>query len=316
RGLRLVRALLALLATGLPMRSGEAEIVAPTGDTWLLRLNAETLTMLGAGANNALISPVTLLTSWEHASAFASEVSTARRAGDLPGMEGWSFRRATEPVILADGVYQAIFTASQGDARIYLVPPPASAEAAQLLARLATRIPLIVLDLALGQNEETATTATGQTDPRLIYFHYGGRKDGSLAALPTLLRQVVAQVTQMAGASRLADIFAEAQTTGALTESQLAARLGCDEDAVAARLGEPSTQAARIAQGLSYVEGFGLCAAEILERAQQAAQDVARKWDTQAQGSPLMIRTLGRRLREITGASEGIECLIAYLGAA
>ncbi len=28
------------------------------------------------------------------------------------------------------------------------------------------------------------------------------------------------------------------------------------------------------------------------------------------------VRLLGRRLREVTGASEGIECLIAYLGAA
>jgi hypothetical protein len=29
-----------------------------------------------------------------------------------------------------------------------------------------------------------------------------------------------------------------------------------------------------------------------------------------------MMRTLGRRLREVTGAHEGIECLIAWLGAA
>ena len=75
-------------------------------------------------------------------------------------------------------------------------------------------------------------------------------------------------------------------------------------------------QGARCPRGVSSCDVVGRVAGEALVRARGAAQGVAQKWQAQARGNPLMTRTLGRRLREITGASEGIECLIAYLGAA
>ncbi len=314
-GVRLVRLLSALLTTGMPARSGEAEINAPTGDIWLLRLASDMLAMLGGASEEdigSLVAPTSLLTSWERASTFAADLATLRRAGELPGMDRWVMRRAIEPIILADGVYPALFTFTRGDERVYLVPLPASEAAAQRLAQLAARVPLITLDLANGDEAQTHIEST----TTVAHLRYDGRKGASLPSLPALLDRVVGKVADTADATLLAEVFAEARTAGALTEAHLAERLGCAEDAVAARLSVPMAQAERIAQGLCYVEGFGLCTAETLERAQQAARDVAGKWEAQAQGSALMIRTLGRRLREITGASEGIECLIAYLGAA
>ena len=74
-------------------------------------------------------------------------------------------------------------------------------------------------------------------------------------------------------------------------------------------------KAARQARGLQYVEGFGLCTGAVLTRARAAAEDVAILRE-RADGPARVVRALGRRLREVTGASEGIECLIAYLGAA
>lgn len=152
------------------------------------------------------------------------------------------------------------------------------------------------------------------TLPTLRYSGHGDR--AALSTLPPLLARVTTGVTHRADVSQLTAVFAEARESGALTEARLAERLGCAEDDIPTRLGDPQSQTERVAQGLQYVEGFGLCTVETLERAQNAAQDVARKWQAEAQGGALMTRMLSRRLREITGASEGIECLIAYLHAA
>jgi hypothetical protein len=66
---------------------------------------------------------------------------------------------------------------------------------------------------------------------------------------------------------------------------------------------------------MHYIEGFGLCSAQMLMRARAVARDLASQPD-RAESAIQRVRVLGRRLREVTGASEGIECLIAYLGAA
>jgi len=322
-GVRLARMLATLLAAGLPARSGEAIIAAPTGDEWVLRLPAETLAMLGGASDTADPAGLAaLLSSWERADAFAADVATVRRAG---GMDGWWVRRAPEPLVMAEGATSVLYTCLRGDERAYLAPPPATAADAQRLATLAARIPVIILDLTAPDDEshmdaDDAIGAGAPSDESLAAIprlRYAGRGDrAALAALPGLLAQVTTGVAHRADVSQLTAVFAEARESGALTEARLAERLGCAEDDIPTRLGDPQTQTERVAQGLQYVEGFGLCTVETLERAQSAAQDVARKWQAGTQGGALMTRMLSRRLREITGASEGIECLIAYLNAA
>ncbi|HUY78187.1 MAG TPA: DUF790 family protein [Ktedonobacterales bacterium] len=322
-GGRLARLLTMLLAAGLPARSGEAIIVAPTGDEWVFRLPADILAMIGGSAElDATASAATLLASWERADAFAADMATLRRAGD---MDGWSVRRATEPLVTAEGATTLLYTCLRGDERAYLAPPPATQASAQRLVALAARVPLLILDLtaprALGDTPTAnadgiweAATGEAAAIPTLRYCGRGDR--AALAELPTLLARVTTGVAHRVDVSQLTAVFAEARESGALTEARLAERLGCAEDDIPMRLANPQTQNERVAQGLQYVEGFGLCTVETLERAQTAAQDVASKWQAEAQGGALMTRMLSRRLREITGASEGIECLIAYLNAA
>ncbi len=324
-GVRLARLLATLLAAGLPTRSGEAIIAAPTGDEWVLRLPAETLTLFGARADDhtpadAIASAAMLLASWERADAFAADLAALRRAG---GMDGWAIRRATEPLVTADGAFAILYSCLRGDERAYLAPPPATPTEEQRLATLAARFPLLILDMSATSddvaldNRTARSAALAANDGAIPALSYAGRGDRApLAELPALLARVTAGAAERADASQLTAIFAEARETGALTEARLAERLGCAEDDIPTRLADPQTQNERVAQGLQYVEGFGLCTVETLERAQTAAQDVAAKWQAEAQGGALMTRMLSRRLREITGASEGIECLIAYLNAA
>jgi hypothetical protein len=54
----------------------------------------------------------------------------------------------------------------------------------------------------------------------------------------------------------------------------------------------------------------------MLARVRRAAGEMRELRDNPQVGNAWMMRTLGRRLREVTGAHEGIECLIAWLGAA
>ena len=54
----------------------------------------------------------------------------------------------------------------------------------------------------------------------------------------------------------------------------------------------------------------------MLARVRCAASEMSDLRDNPEVGNAWMMRTLGRRLREATGAHEGIECLIAWLVAA
>jgi hypothetical protein len=123
-------------------------------------------------------------------------------------------------------------------------------------------------------------------------------------------------VERRAAGARVEALLAEVERAGVLTEPLLAERLGCAEEDVPAALERPSLRAASQRRDLRYVEGFGLCRADVLARAREAADDVTRLRGEQPVGQAWVLRQLGRRLRQVTGASEGIECLIAYLGAA
>src|SRR5260370_42092356 len=106
--------------------------------------------------------------------------------------------------------------------------------------------------------------------------------------------------------------MAEALTAGVLAEPQLAERLGCAEEDVWARLALPAARAAGQASGLHYVEGFGLCTAEGLARAQAAASE-GTVGEPGAATEPVRAgRLLGRRLPEGAGASGGVEGLVPH----
>ena len=189
--------------------------------------------------------------------------------------------------------------------RVPLVPAPTSPEAAAQLAGIAARLPLI----ALATTETTAEPRT--TTPTLRYT-----QREAIAHLPSLLSRAIGEADARGEIARIESLFDEARLNGVLTEPKLAERLGCDEEAIAPRLAMPAARAARQAHGIQYIEGFGLCTAETLAKAQAATDEVTALRADQPVGSAWMLRQLGRRLRAVTGASEGIECLIAYLGAA
>ncbi len=303
-GARLVRLLSALLCAGLPARSGEALVAAPGGGEWRFRMDADTLADLGAPRDTSapLFGIEDVLACWRHADRFAADFAVLRRAG---GGDGWALRRAPEPVVLAGVVLPALFVAARGTHRVPLVVAPATTEGARHLPASAAHAPMVALDLAV---KDTTARSSSHAVPTLAYS-----QRGDVAALPGLLSQAVGDAEQRSDLARVQAVIADARETGVLTEAQLAQRFGCSEEDVWALLALPAVRAARESSGVRYIEGFGLCTADVLSRAQAAAADVK----TQPAGEPLRaIRVLGRRLREVTGASEGIECLIAYLDAA
>jgi Protein of unknown function (DUF790) len=345
-GARLVRLLSALLCCGLPARSAEALVAAPTGD-WLFRLDAATLADLGArplspASSAPAFDPADLLAAWQTADALTADFAALRRSGEH---HGWSLRRAVEPVVLHGAILPALFTCSRtppnrgknGNAalspaaagsllparrggiphwglvggevsRVPLIPAPTTAAGAALLADVAARQPLVALALPTGDAVPPHLPAD---IPTLRYT-----ERGDAAVLPALLARAVGEVDARAEVARLEALFEEVRATGVLTEPKLAERLRCDEDEVALRLAMPAARAAHQADDVHYIEGFGLCTADTLAKAQAATAEVASLRADQPVGSAWVLRQLGRRLRAVTGASEGIECLIAYLGAA
>jgi len=309
-GARLVRLLSTLLVCGLPARSGEATIAAPDGSVWLFRLDGEMLAYLGAApAGDAPFAAAEMLACWRRTDAFAAEVAALRRAGALDA--GWALRRAAEPLVLDGIVLPALFSLTNGTNRILLAPPPATPAARDRLVQLAERLPLVMLN----STDENDTTALPMSDEKeLTVLRYARR--GDAAALPGLLARAMSRVERRAAGARVEALLAEVERAGVLTEPLLAERLGCAEEDVPAALERPPLRTASQRRGLRYVEGFGLCRADVLARAREAADDVTRLRGEQPVGQAWILRQLGRRLRQVTGASEGIECLIAYLGAA
>jgi hypothetical protein len=336
-GARLVRLLSALLACGLPARSGEAIVASPTGE-WLFRLDADALAGLGARPSSAdALDPAALLDLWQRADTLAADFATLRRTG---AAAGWSLRRATEPLVLQGAILPALFTCARaiavsgkngnstsppaqagfvaaqrplgaasaaGSPRVPLIPAPATPEAAAHLAQIAARVPLVALSTA-------EFDADAHVPTRAPTLRYTARDD--IARLPSLLSRAIGDADARGELARIESLLDEARANGVLTEPKLAERLGCDEEAVAPRLAMPAARTARQSRGIQYIEGFGLCTAETLAKAQAATEEVTALRADQPVGSAWLLRQLGRRLRAVTGASEGIECLIAYLGAA
>lgn len=313
-GARVVRLLSTLLVAGLPTHKAEALIHAPDGRQWLFRLDAETLGYLGGNTDRERVAPIDLR-AWadalERTDALLTEFAALRRAGmDENWADGWALRRAAEPVISANGITPILFQAVRGDQRVALLLPPAIEPA--IVASAPARAPVIHLRFPEGAPElwDAAEMATTGATPTLVY-----RARGDLQTLPALLNQATERVERASNTAQLEALFEEARAAGVLTETALAERLRCAEDEVAERLAEPALDTAIQSRQLQYVEGFGLCTGAMLTRARAAAEDVAVLRE-RADGPARVVRALGRRLREVTGASEGIECLIAYLGAA
>jgi hypothetical protein len=243
--------------------------------------------------------------------ALLAEFAQLRRAGaGEHWTDGWALRRASEPLISADGITPILLQAIRGDQRVVITLALTMEPMIDVSAQ--ARVPVIHLRFAEGAPELWDAVELKDTGsaPTLVY-----RTRGDLETLPALLNQVTQQVERASNTAQLEALFEEARVSGVLTETALAERLHCAEDEVAERLAAPALEAARQARGLQYVEGFGLCTAAVLTRARAAAEDVAILRE-RADGPARVVRALGRRLREVTGASEGIECLIAYLGAA
>jgi hypothetical protein len=307
-GAKLARLLSLLLLCGLPARSGEALVASSQGGELLFRMDSEVLSFLGM----TMTPPHDLGTLCAHIDRMEQiigDVAALRRAGVL---QGWTLRRLNELPVGRGQLVLALGQFVRGDERVTLLPLPATPTDEQLaqLASLATATPLVTIPLA-GTPGEVRAERDGRTFHVLRYVQ---RDD--LQALPAALRSALNAVARHSEEARIEAICDEVATTGVLTEPALAQRLGCDEEDIVLRLAVPSTRAACRRHNLEYIEGFGLCTREILSRARRAASDMGEMHDNPQVGSAWMMRTLGRKLREVTGTHEGIECLIAWLGAA
>jgi hypothetical protein len=308
-GIKLVRLLAALLACGLPAQSGEASVAAPGGGEWHLRLTTEIFGYLGMRSEadgKPDFSAAEVLECWRAQDALAAEYSAIRRAGEE---EGWTLRRATEPLSLDGAVLPTLFVATRGRQRVFLLLAPNTESGAARLAALAARVPLVTLHVA-GQN---APQAEAPDAPGLLSLTYSGR--GDIACLPALLTRAANMTENSSKAQQLEALFEQAYASGVLTEQQLAESFACAEEALPALFARAEARALAKDYHIQYIEGFGLCSAQVLMRARAVARDVASR-RSQSESAVQVARALGRRLREVTGASAGIECLIAYLGAA
>ncbi len=309
-GARLVRLLASLLACGLPAHAGEAIIAAPDGGQWQFRLNTEIFGDLGLRGTeaDADFSASDLLACWRAQGTLISDYASLRRAG---AQDGWILRRAPGPLILDGAILTTLFVANRDMQRVWLVPAPRTSIGAARLAAIAARIPIHTLRMA-------PTTSLQQQAPQPapvpLTLAYTNRDD--IAQLPALLSQTVGTAEQRGQAQQLETLFEEAYRAGVLTEQQISDHLTCALEELPALLGRSEALTLARDYNTQYIEGFGLCSMQTLMRARAVARDVATQSHAERESTIQTVRTLSRRLREVTGASEGIECLIAYLGAA
>jgi hypothetical protein len=217
-----------------------------------------------------------------------------------------------EPLVARGRLTLALGQFVRGEERVALLPLASTPTEEYLahLASLATATPLVTIPLA----DTSGAARVQRDDPAFEVLRYAQREE--MRALPTALRRALNAVIRRSEEARIEAICNEVVTTGVMTEPALAQRLGCAEEDIILRLAVPSAQAACQRRNLEYIEGFGLCTREMLSRVRRAASEMRELRDNPQVGNAWMMRTLGRRLREVTGAHEGIECLIAWLGAA
>lgn len=318
-GTKLAMVLSALLIAGIPARSGEALIATPEGGEWLYRLDAETLGYLSAreiqpGASDMEASQLEdIPAALDAAQALAASLAAGRRAG--PHIRSaWTARRTMDALVSATGIDLTVLTCAQGSVRVPVVLAPRAPGGLDRLLQTARSRPLVLLlhPWTAAELSARAGESSAIGDCAVVNL---GELDGG-CDMPALLRRAIEYTERQLGTLRIEGIVRAALQAGVLSEARLAADLGCAEDQVAAYLQTPAARAAREQVGLRYVEGFGLCSRAMLERAHGAAADVAGLAGAEPVGPAWTLRVLGRKLREVTGVSEGIECLIAYLGAA
>lgn len=301
-GGKLARLLAMLVSCGLPARNGEALVASPQGEQWIFRLDGETFGYLGATSAPHLDLSA-FCAHLEVADRLLADAAVLRRAGSL---DGWVLRRASEPLVARGQLAWALCWCVRGDERVALLPLLAG-DASAHLRPLAEAMPLIAV-----RSDELAD---GETDTAMLdVLRYVTRND--LLALPATLEQVITATVRQMGVVQVEAVCEEASAAGVLTELALARRLGCAEEEIVGRLTEPAARSACQRRSLEYIEGFGLCTRAMLAQVRRAASDMHEMRDNPQVGSAWMMRTLGRRLREVTGTHEGIECLIAWLGAA
>ncbi len=309
-GAQLVRLLSLLLSCGLSVRSGTATIMAPYGGEWLFRFDDDVLAYLGGASGSATprYAPQTCLSTWQSAAALVADFAFTRRAG---AADGGALRRVTEPLAVAAGVVPALCVGLRETERVSLVPAPTSDSESAALAELARRVPLVVVHMGAMPDEAAQDAQTAEWPVR---FYWSERGDTHM--LPERLHHATLAAERTQARSRMDEMLNEARQRGVLAERLIAERLACTEEELAERMREPTTRAELNGLDLGYVEGFGLCRMDVLARAHAAAAEVTHTRKDQPVGPAWTARVLGRRLREVTGMGEGIECLIAYLGAA
>jgi uncharacterized protein DUF790 len=301
-GGKLARLLAMLLMCGLPARSGEALVASPQGGEWLFRMDGETFGYLGA-TNAPHLDLSGLSAQLNLMESLFADATALRRAGAL---DGWALRRATEPLVAGGQLLLMLGQFARGDERVALLPMAANGTATHLES-LVGAVPLVALRVGDTPSDESA-------DLPVETLRYISRDD--LLALPSALERAIIAIMRRLDTAQIEAICDEASTAGVLTELTLSRRLNCAEETISERLAEPSARAACQRRNLEYIEGFGLCTREVLARVRRAANDMGDIRDNPHVGPAWRMRTLGRRLREVTGTHEGIECLIAWLGAA
>jgi hypothetical protein len=309
-GANLVRFLTGLAAAGVAVKAGEAAIISPRGEDWQWQVNEEALAALGMDAVSSDAPPCTLNALARLArvgAALRASLAAARRAASG---DGWTLRRAAEPLALGGRLIPALFVAIRGTQRVYVVPMPVVAEQRALLTERAAAEPLVALALGVGEDaDEVTARATTLADTL----------DASAPEhldLASALEAAILAADRGQTRSRWRELLREAGQRGVLTERAVAERLRVAEDDVSAHLAAAAVRGEMAALGLRHVEGFGLCRADVLTRARAAADEVRQLRGATPVGPAWTARVLGRRLREVTGTGEGIECLIAYLDAA
>ncbi|HEV7128382.1 MAG TPA: DUF790 family protein [Ktedonobacterales bacterium] len=315
-GKKLAMLLALLLAFGLPARAGEATVAAPGDVEWQFRFEHETLRYFGATELPTVRSGTSqiaeALAAWRVVDTIATEFPGFRRTH---GADGWTMRFAPDALVAEDGIIPSLLFFIRGNWRVPVALAPGTKAGQQCVAQLADRRPLVQLvSTAPDLTSRVPSNATSTASTALARWLPQG--EDYLASLPALLGRAIDYTERQTAVAQSQRVFAAALRVGALAESRIAEWLSCGESDVATYLLDPILRAHREQVGLKYIEGFGLCSAAMLDRAQVVAADVAQSHGDEPVGHAWTVRVLGRKLREVTGLSEGIECLIAYLGAA
>lgn len=283
-GTRVARAALHLLASG---ALGPGEAIVPVGDEdCAVALDATTLRALLPA--KGWVAPAA---TWAGSEAFLAEVVAERRAG---AFGGWRLRRWPDPLVGERGTLWPEFSLTRGTIAIGLLPLPAEQVRAQAAAlqNLAERLPFIVLAQGPLRQVPEGVTVLRLDGP------------GAAPALADYLARTFPQDAAEAAPAWLAALADATRANGSLAESDLARRLDCAEELVAARL-------AALTEGedsLTYIDGFGLCAADFLARAQGLLDA-----ETARNAGRLDLGIVGRKLRTEIGRNEGLHALIAHL---